>query len=214
MAETEGNRALSFDWLGFAALGVAIGALQLLLDRGEQLGWFDSNEIVLMAIVSVVAFYFFVAHSLTTEHPFISIEIFRDRNFIVGLVFMFVCGVMLVASMALMAPMLQGLMGYPIIDAGVLLGTRGVGMGISMLMAGRLMTLIDPRILLFFGLIVLRRVARLLDRLHPRHGDAHDRVGQHAAGLRAGLHVRAAEHDRAVHGAGRPCARRAPPCGR
>ena len=73
-------------------------------------------------------------------------------GFIVGLVFMFVCGVMLVASMALMAPMLQGMMGYPIIDAGVLLGTRGLGMGISMLMAGRMMTLIDPRILLFCGL--------------------------------------------------------------
>jgi MFS transporter, DHA2 family, multidrug resistance protein len=152
MAETEANRALAFDWLGFAALSIAIGALQLLLDRGEQLGWFDSNEIILMAIVSVVAFYFFVAHSLTTERPFISIEIFRDRNFIVGLVFMFVCGVMLVASMALMAPMLQGMMGYPIIDAGMLLGARGLGMGISMLMAGRLMALIDPRFLLFFGL--------------------------------------------------------------
>ena len=152
MEETEGNRALSFDWLGFAALGIAIGALQLMLDRGEQLGWFDSNEIVAMAIVSGVAFYFFVAHSLTTARPFISIEIFRDRNFIIGLVFMFVSGVMLLASMALMAPMLQGMMGYPIIDAGLLLGTRGVGMGVSMLLAGRLMTLIDPRLLLFFGL--------------------------------------------------------------
>ena len=69
-----------------------------MLDRGEQLGWFDSNEIVLMAIVSAAAFYFFIAHSLTTARPFISIEIFRDRNFIVGLVFMFVCGVLLVAT--------------------------------------------------------------------------------------------------------------------
>jgi DHA2 family multidrug resistance protein len=153
MAETEGNRALSFDWLGFAALSIAIGALQLLLDRGEQQGWFDSNEIVVTAIVSVVAFYFFVAHSLTTERPFISIEIFRDRNFIIGLVFMLVCGVLLLASMVLMAPMLQGMMGYPIIDAGLLLGTRGLGMGMSMLAAGRLMTLIDPRFLLFFGLV-------------------------------------------------------------
>jgi DHA2 family multidrug resistance protein len=65
---------------------------------------------------------------------------------------MFVCGVMLLASMALMAPLLQNVMGYPIIDAGLLLGTRGVGMGVSMLMAGRLMTLIDPRLLLFTGL--------------------------------------------------------------
>ena len=152
MGETESNRGLAFDWVGFAALGIAIGALQLLLDRGEQLGWFDADEIVVMAIVSAVAFYFFIAHSLTIEQPFISIEIFRDRNFIVGLIFMFVCGVMLVASMALMAPMLQGMMGYPIIDAGLLLGARGVGMGISMLMAGRLMTLIDPRLLLLLGL--------------------------------------------------------------
>jgi len=152
MVETEGNRARSFDWLGFAALSIAIGALQLLLDRGEQLGWFDSDEIVLMAIVSAVAFYFFVAHSLTTDHPFISFELFRDRNFIVGLVFMFVCGVMLLASMALMAPMLQGVMGYPIVDAGLLLGTRGIGMGVSMLMTGRLMTLVDPRLLLLSGL--------------------------------------------------------------
>ena len=152
MGESEGNRGLAFDWVGFTALGIAIGALQLLLDRGEQVGWFDANEIVVMAIVSATAFYFFLAHSLTTERPFISMEIFRDRNFNVGLMFMFVCGVMLVASMALMAPMLQGMMGYPIIDAGVLLGTRGLGMGISMLMTGRLMTVVDPRLLLFVGL--------------------------------------------------------------
>jgi len=152
MGESEGNRGLAFDWVGFTALGIAIGALQLLLDRGEQVGWFDANEIVVMAIVSAAAFYFFIAHSLTTERPFISMEIFRDRNFNVGLMFMFVCGVMLVASMALMAPMLQGMMGYPIIDAGVLLGARGVGMGVSMLMAGRLMTVVDPRLLLFVGL--------------------------------------------------------------
>lgn len=152
MRETVKDRALSFDWLGFAALSIAIGALQLMLDRGEQLGWFDSSEIVTMAIVSAVAFYFFVAHSLTTARPFIPIAIFRDRNFVVGLVFMFVCGVLLVATMALMAPMLQGVMGYPIVDAGVLLGTRGVGMALSMLVAGRLMALVDARILLFLGL--------------------------------------------------------------
>ncbi|HJU30868.1 MAG TPA: DHA2 family efflux MFS transporter permease subunit [Hyphomicrobiaceae bacterium] len=152
MSETSGNRALTFDWFGFAALGIAIGALQLMLDRGEQLGWFDSQEIRLMAGVSAVAFYFFLSHSITTERPFIPLEIFRDRNFIVGLAFMFVCGVLLVASMALMAPMLQGMMGYPIIDAGMLLGTRGLGMAGSMLVAGRMMALINPRLLLLLGL--------------------------------------------------------------
>jgi DHA2 family multidrug resistance protein len=154
MDETEGNRTLTFDWLGFAALSIAIGALQLLLDRGEQLGWFDSGEIVLMAAVSGVAFYFFIAHTLTTERPFIPIEIFRDRNFIVGLLFMFVCGVLLVATMALMAPFLQGVMGYPILDAGLLLGTRGLGMAMAMLVAGPLMARIDGRILLSVGLLL------------------------------------------------------------
>jgi DHA2 family multidrug resistance protein len=151
MDESEGNRSLSFDWFGFAALSIAIGALQLMLDRGEQLGWFDSNEIVLTALVSAAAFYYFIAHSLTTARPFISIEIFRDRNFVVGLMFMFVCGVLLVASMALMAPMLQGVMGYPIIDTGLLLGTRGIGMAAAMLVAGRIIMRSGPRVLLFLG---------------------------------------------------------------
>jgi MFS transporter, DHA2 family, multidrug resistance protein len=152
MDETEGDRRLSFDWFGFAALSIGIGALQLMLDRGEQLGWFDSTEILVTSIVSGAGFYFFLAHSLTTSKPFISFEIFRDRNFAVGLLFMFVCGVLLVASMALMAPLLQGVMGYPIIDAGLLLGTRGVGMAVAMLAAGRLMARMDPRLMLAIGL--------------------------------------------------------------
>jgi MFS transporter, DHA2 family, multidrug resistance protein len=152
MHETPGDRRMSFDWFGFLALSIGIGALQLMLDRGEQLGWFDSAEIVVTAIVSAAGFYFFIAHSLTTSNPFISIDIFRDRNFVVGLVFMFICGVLLIATMALMAPLLQNVMGYPIIDAGLLLATRGGGMAVAMLMAGRLMRLTDPRLILTVGL--------------------------------------------------------------
>jgi DHA2 family multidrug resistance protein len=152
MDETEGDRRLSFDWFGFAALGIGIGALQLMLDRGEQLGWFDSGEIVVTAIVSAAGFYFFFAHSLTTPHPFVSFAIFKDRNFAVGLLFMFICGLLLVASMALMAPFLQGVMGYPIIDVGLLLGTRGIGMAIGLVCAGRLIARVDPRLPMAFGL--------------------------------------------------------------
>jgi DHA2 family multidrug resistance protein len=152
MDETEENKGLSFDWFGFAALSIGIGALQLMLDRGEQLGWFDATEIIVTAAISAAGFYFFLAHSMTTTNPFISFEIFRDRNFIIGLAFMFVCGVLLVASMALMAPFLQGVVGFPIIDVGLLLGTRGIGMAIGMLAAGRLIVRMDPRMLLVFGL--------------------------------------------------------------
>jgi DHA2 family multidrug resistance protein len=152
MDETEGNEHLPFDWFGFAALSIAIGALQLMLDRGEQLGWFDSSEIVVTAAISAAGCYFFLAHTLTTAQPFIPMGIFRDRNFLIGLAFMFVCGVLLIASMALMAPFLQGVMGFPIIDVGLLLGTRGIGMAIGMLAAGRLIMRVDPRPLLAFGL--------------------------------------------------------------
>jgi MFS transporter, DHA2 family, multidrug resistance protein len=152
MDETEGNAGLAFDWLGFATLTLAIGALQLMLDRGEQLGWFDSTEIVVTAAVAAAAFYLFLAHTFTTPQPFISIDIFRDRNFVIGLCFMFVCGLLLVAIMAVMAPFLQGLMGFPIIDVGLLLGTRGIGMAIGMVAAGRLIIRSDPRLLLGSGL--------------------------------------------------------------
>jgi DHA2 family multidrug resistance protein len=152
MDESEIDARLPFDWFGFAALSIAIGALQLMLDRGEQLGWFDSGEIVVTAAVSAAAFYFFFAHTLTTPQPFIEIAIFRDRNFVIGLGFMFVCGMLLVATLAVMAPFLQGVAGFPIIDVGLLIGTRGFGMAAGLLVAGRLITRTDPRLLLACGL--------------------------------------------------------------
>jgi MFS transporter, DHA2 family, multidrug resistance protein len=153
MNDSGPRRRAVFDWFGFAVLAIAIGSLQLMLDRGEQLGWFDSNEIVLEGLISVVAFYFFVVHSLTTKHPFIAIGIFRDRNFTIGLMFMFITGVLLLATAALMAPFMENVMGYPIIDAGWLLGSRGIGMVIAMMVAGRLLTIVGTRPLLFVGLI-------------------------------------------------------------
>jgi DHA2 family multidrug resistance protein len=154
MDESGGDARLPFDWLGFAALSIAIGALQLMLDRGEQLGWFDSGEIIVTAAVSAAAFYIFLAHTLTTPRPFISIDIFRDINFVVGLAFMLVCGMLLVATLAVMAPFLQGVMGFPIVDVGLLLGTRGIGMAIGLLAAGRLIVRADPRLLLVTGLVL------------------------------------------------------------
>jgi DHA2 family multidrug resistance protein len=80
------------------------------------------------------------------------VEIFKDRNFVIGLGFMFITGILLLASAALMAPFLTGIMGYPIVDAGWLLGARGIGMAIAMLFAGRIMGITGPRLMLFAGL--------------------------------------------------------------
>jgi MFS transporter, DHA2 family, multidrug resistance protein len=152
MDETKKNLELRFDWFGFAALAVAIGSLQLALDRGEQLGWLESNEIIAEFIISAVGFYYFFAHSLTTASPFIQFAIFKDRNFIGGCVFMAVMGLVLFSTMALSSPYLQNVIGYPIITAGLLLASRGCGTFVAMMLVGRLMRYIEARTLIVSGL--------------------------------------------------------------
>ena len=153
MEETKRHEHLRFDWFGFIALAVGIGALQLMLDRGEQVGWFGAGEIWVEAIISVAGFYYFFAHSLTTPEPFIRFELFKDRNFVSGCVFMVVIGVVLFGTMALVTPFMQNLLGYPIQTAGFLLGSRGVGTLLTMMVAPRLMRLLETRYLIVIGLL-------------------------------------------------------------
>src|SRR5438309_2915089 len=152
MDETKKNFDLRFDWFGFFALAIGIGALQIALDRGEQLGWTESNEIIAEFIISIVGFYYFFAHSLTTSRPFIQFAIFKDKNFIGGCVFMAVMGLVLFSTMALSSPYLQNVIGYPIITAGLLLASRGCGTFVAMMMVGRLMRYIEARTLIVGGL--------------------------------------------------------------
>jgi DHA2 family multidrug resistance protein len=152
MDETKKDLNLRFDWFGFSALAVGIGSLQLALDRGEQLGWLESNEIIAEFIVSAIGFYYFFAHSLTTSKPFIQFALFRDRNFLTGCVFMGVMGLVLYSTMALASPYLQNVIGYPIITAGVLLASRGCGTFVAMMLVGRLMRYIEARTLIITGL--------------------------------------------------------------
>jgi MFS transporter, DHA2 family, multidrug resistance protein len=152
MDETKTDLTLRFDFFGFAALAVAIGSLQLALDRGEQLGWLESNEIVGEFIVSAVGFYYFFAHSFTTSRPFIQFALFKDRNFVTGCIFMTVMGLVLYSTMALASPYLQNVIGYPIITAGMLLASRGFGTFLAMMMVGRLMRYFEARTLIFSGL--------------------------------------------------------------
>jgi len=154
MQETETQNARRFDWFGFAALAVGIGSLQLMLDRGEQLGWFDSNEIIAETIVSAAGFYFFLAHSLTTTSPFVRLELFRDRNFAAGSLFMVVIGVVLFGTMALVTPFMQNVIGYPILTAGFLLAGRGVGTLFAMMLVGKLLKIIEARYLVLVGLLL------------------------------------------------------------
>ncbi len=151
MRETEGRRS-PFDFFGFTSLSLAVGALQLLLDRGQLLDWFNSTEICIEAAIAALSFYLFVVHTLTARQPFVSPSLFLDRNFGVGNLFIFVVGVVLFACLALLPPLLQDLMGYPVVTTGFVTAPRGVGGFLTMALVGRLIGRVDARILIAMGL--------------------------------------------------------------
>jgi MFS transporter, DHA2 family, multidrug resistance protein len=153
--DTAKDQSLKFDWFGFGALSVGLAALQLMLDRGTTKDWFDSSEIVIEAIVAGVGLYLFVVHMLTAKKPFIPVVIFKDRNFISGLVLMFVMGLVLLASSALISPYLQNLSGRSVTQTGFLMVPRGFGVMFAMMFAGRLTMKVDPRLIMTAGASLL-----------------------------------------------------------
>jgi len=140
-----------FDVFGFATLSIAVGTLQLLLDRGSLVDWFSATEIQIYAVVLGLSIYLFVVHTLTTQQPFIRLSLYRDRNFLTGNVLIFVVGIVLFATLALMPPMLQGLMGYSALQAGIVTAPRGAGTLVAMLFVGRLVGKIDVRLIIGAG---------------------------------------------------------------
>ncbi|HEX5419198.1 MAG TPA: DHA2 family efflux MFS transporter permease subunit, partial [Gammaproteobacteria bacterium] len=151
--QTTMRRGGRFDFFGFALLSLAIGALQMMLDRGNSLDWFGSREVVLEAVVAGLSFYMFLTHMFTADKPFIEAKLFQDRNYIAGITLMFVVGVMLLATLALLPPFLQNLLGFPVVTAGLVLAPRGFGTLFAMLAVGRLVNKIDTRLLVLFGLV-------------------------------------------------------------
>jgi DHA2 family multidrug resistance protein len=123
----------SFDFFGFALLSIAVGTLQLLLDRGPLKDWFNSGEIKLETAIAALAFYLFVVHTLTAKRPFIRLALYKDRNFLTGNILIFVVGIVLFATLALLPPLLQGLMGYSVFQAGLTMVPRGAGTLLAML---------------------------------------------------------------------------------
>ncbi|MFT4059046.1 MAG: DHA2 family efflux MFS transporter permease subunit [Legionella sp.] len=143
-----------FDMMGFAFLSIAIGALQLFLDRGESLNWLNSNEIMIELLIAILCVYLFIAHILTSRSPFIDPAMFKDRNFSVGLMFIFIIGIILLATMALMPPYMQNLLNYPVIDVGIILAPRGIGTMVAMMIVGKLSGKVDTRYQIFFGMVL------------------------------------------------------------
>jgi MFS transporter, DHA2 family, multidrug resistance protein len=154
LPDTRSRSDARLDWIGFGSLSVAVGALQIMLDRGEQLDWFSSGEIVTELIVTVCAVYIFLVHTFTVPRPFVNPSLFRDRNYTAGVLFVFIVGMTFFAALALQPPYLQNLMNYPVVTAGLVMGPRGIGTMAAMLVVGKLIGRVDVRVLLSTGLLV------------------------------------------------------------
>jgi len=150
--ETSRDRRRGFDFFGFALLSLSIGALQMMLDRGESQDWFTSTEIVVEAVLAGLFLYMFLVHMFTAREPFLEPALFRDRNLAVGLFLIFMVGVILLATLALLPPFLQNLMGFPVLTTGYVLAPRGVGTMIAMIIVGRLIGKLDTRLLILLGI--------------------------------------------------------------
>ena len=138
------------DWTGFLSLAVAISCVQLVLSRGQRLDWFDSMEIILETATAMIAFYVFVVHSLTTDRPFLQLRLLKDRNYAMGLLLVFIYGMLNVTPMVLLPPMLQAYSGFPDPIIGEVLGARGIGAVIGFFSA-IVVAKLDPRIGMVIG---------------------------------------------------------------
>jgi len=165
------RRARGFDFFGFAMLSLGVGALQMLLDRGGEVDWFSSIEIWIELGLSLCGFWVFIIHMMSADHPFIDPRIFLDRNFVTGLAFIFVMGVLILASMALLPPMLSTIFGYPSVTTGLVMGPRGVGTMISMLVVGRLVAKVDARILVVIGFLLTAQSLYTMAGFSPQMDD-------------------------------------------
>ena len=142
------------DLLGFGLLGTAIGAFQLLLDRGEGQAWFESTEIWIETIVAGLSAFLFVIHTLTADRPFLPRALFKDRNFVSATLVGFFIGILLYSTLALLPPMMEILLGYPVVTTGIVTAPRGIGSWLAMFMVGRLVNRFDARLIIVVGLLV------------------------------------------------------------
>ena len=150
----EDTRRRPLDWTGFLLLSLVLALSQLALDRGHSLDWFASSEIVAEVFFATILFFMFLVHTATATQPFIDPALFRHRNFVVALMLMFTVGVAMVSPTMLVPAFLQSLQGYSPADAGLVTSSRGVGSIMAVLITGRLVGKVSPRILIGGGVLM------------------------------------------------------------
>ncbi len=143
------------DWFGFLTLAIGIASLQMMLDRGQRLDWFESGEIIFEGCLALVALYMFNAHVIMKKNPFLDPKLFLERNFFLALVLVAFYGLLTVPPMVLLPAFLEGLIGYEIVDVGFLQSSRGIGVLLAMFISNRIAGIVNVRIQIAFGLTCL-----------------------------------------------------------
>src|SRR5204862_5387697 len=158
------------DYWGIGMLAVGIGALQIVLDKGQEEDWFSSQTITILAIISAVTLVTLVIFELMTDDPVVDLRVFKERSYAVGVFLMTVVGFVLYGSLVLLPIMLQTLLGYPSLQAGIAMAPRGVGSFFMMPITGIMTGKFDPRKLLASGLIVGGTTLLWLSKLNLQAG--------------------------------------------
>ncbi len=144
-----------FNLLGYLMLAISIACLQMAMDRGETLDWFESTEMYLYLLLGIAAFWVFLVNSTTSKNPFIPPELFRDRNFMVGTFLYFLVAANMTSALVLHPTLMQKVMDYPVLDTGILLIPRGLGIMLGMALAPRLLQVINARTMLLFSVLLM-----------------------------------------------------------
>jgi DHA2 family multidrug resistance protein len=151
LAEKKAAKAPAFDFFGFGSFTLCLISLQMLLDRGERMDWFDSPEIWIEALASGLGLYLFLVHVLTKQAHFLNKRLFHDRNFVLSTLIYFAVGFVLLSTMALTSPMLDEILGYPPDTTGALTIPRGIGLVGAFLLMGRVPERLDRRLFVAAG---------------------------------------------------------------
>jgi MFS transporter, DHA2 family, multidrug resistance protein len=155
LPEKRAEQTPPFDLFGLTTFSFGVIGLQMLLDRGERMEWFNSAEIWAEAAASALGFYFFVVHVLTSKTHFLDKALFRDRNFVLSAIMYFAFGFVLLPTIALTSPMLDELLNYPADTTGYMAIPRSVALVGALILTGRAPARIDNRLLLFGGMALV-----------------------------------------------------------
>ncbi|HEY0407954.1 MAG TPA: DHA2 family efflux MFS transporter permease subunit [Pyrinomonadaceae bacterium] len=149
------QKAGRIDYIGFGLMAIGLAAMQLVLDKGQDEEWFDSNWIIAATLLAVTMIVCFVIRELKVKEPIVNLRVFTNRNFAVGTALMAAMGAVLYGSIALLPLFLQTMLGYPATTSGMAVSPRGFGSVASMLIVGRLIGKIDSRVMIMFGFALL-----------------------------------------------------------